>query len=173
MGLRLIVWRFLLIKAFKRSGCASRTVHQGCSKSERTRCILLFGGCIDKALSHTLAGLEAPNWPGEDISTNDALWQLQVKWLGPFTARESVTERVKRFVFQRGAFCYFFCGAKWRERVLCLLWALSNILWWQGPVLKPQILDHIWSKVLDVCLYMSYLAPRIKFLSPTRVGTVF
>lgn len=166
VGLRLILWRFLLVKAFKRSGCVSCTAYRPCSKSEMTLCILLFHGCTDKAC--ILAGLEAPNWPREDISPAMHFDNYRSSDLVPSprgSQRDSDRES-QEVGLHGGGPCVVQTGG-WRERVLSFLWSLSNILWWQGPFLKLQILNHIWSKVVDVCLYLSCLAPRIKFPSNT------
>lgn len=141
-GRRLIVWRFLLVKAFKHSNSWLCFLHsvRGLFQiwNEMTLCILLFHGCTDKAFGCRLAGLKAPCWPREDISpaigfdncrsSHCSGLLIGSEW-GDGRESQAVGLQGGRRVVQDGV---------WRERVLCFLWALSNILWWQGPFLTSK-----------------------------------
>lgn len=135
-GLRLIVWRFLLVKAFKHpdSGCVSCTAYRVCSKSEMrwlsSSCC--FHGHTDKAFA-----LTAPNWPREDISPVICFDNYRSSYCGPLLiGNQWGSGRKWRGQSPRGPLVVQAGG--WREPVLCFLWALSNILWWQGPFLNSK-----------------------------------
>lgn len=68
--LRLIVWRPLLVKAFKHSnsGRVSCTAHRACSKSEMrwVSASCCFTNELIRLFGCGLTGLKAPSWPWED-----------------------------------------------------------------------------------------------------------
>lgn len=114
-GLRLIVWRFLLVKAFKHydSGCVSCTAYRVCSKSEMR---WLPASCC---FMGALIRLSVARWLGwrhqtdpEKIShrrwalTTPGQVILALCWEA---ASEAVAEKVKGSVLQGAS-----CCANWR-----------------------------------------------------------
>lgn len=164
---RLIVWRFLLVKAFKRcsSGCVSCVAYG--SKSERR---WLSASCCFMSWLITLSAADWLGWRHQADPENlsrKGLDNCRSSHCNPFfreAASGAAQENVEGSALEGwGGSC---CASSRLEGMGALLFVGSfqhPVV--TGPIFKLQILNHIWSEVVDVCLYLSCLAPGIKFPS--------